>query len=512
MAQNLADSLALTPGLLLAVLIGVVLGLAAGLLPGVSTVSALLVVAPISIPLAVAPGVGLLVGAYAGARAGASVTAILYGMPGETAALPAAAAGHAMTRAGHGAAALWAAGLGALLATAAAALVVPQAVPPVKAMMAALGPPELTMLLVAALAMAAGLLGRSLTRGTASLALGLAAGLQSAETQPATSFFTLGLAGPSGGVQAGVLLVGLLAVGEVLHQTARPWPDPVAPQRGPLLPARTDLLRSWRPWLRGTAIGLPLGLFPPGAADVAARLAAAVERRRARRREGTAPIAVVAGAEAAAAAAGAGMLALLFTALAVAAGGPAVGTTASASLPVLGEALAGLGMRTGLGVFEPGAAGAVPALLAILLAGTVIAFALVLPASGLLARAARTSPELGYPVVLAVAVAAVVLPYLPVFWTANPVTLVVFGAAGLLMRRAAVPLAPAVIGFLLEPVTAGHLEQSIAQGEARGIGLAIFAATPLSALFLALAVAALLGPVAYRLVRAGRAPPTPPPS
>lgn len=501
MIEHVADSLALTPGLLTAVLIGVVLGLLAGLLPGVSTLSALLVVAPITVPLAAGPAVALLVGAYAGARAATSVTAILHGVPGDTTAIPASAAGYAMTRAGHGTAALWAAGLGGVLATAAAALVIPLVTPSIQAMVRTFGPPELAMLMVAALAAAAGLLGRSLTRGTASLSLGLVAGMMAELPRGGPGFLTLGLLPVDGPIEVGAVVIGLLVVGEVLHRAVRPSPVPVRPSYARTLPAPADLRRSWLPWLRGIAIGLPFGLVPPGAADVAARLGATAERRLGRRRPGTARIEEVAGAEAAAAVASAGMLALLFMVMPQAS---VQGLTASASLPALGEHLDRVGMRTGDAVFGPDAGGMVPVLLGILFLATVLAYALVLPAGRLLVRVVRIPPEFAVPAVLAFAVCAVVFPYLPMFWSVNPAMLVVFGVAGLLMRRAAVPLVPAVIAFLLASPADGLLDQALAQGRLRGSGLGIFVSSPACLILLGVTLTVLLAPVITRVVRASR--------
>ena len=45
---------------------------------------------------------------------------------------------------------------------------------------------------------------------------------------------------------------------------------------------RDEWSRSWKPWLRGTAIGFPLGALPAGGAEIPTFLSYAVERRLAR--------------------------------------------------------------------------------------------------------------------------------------------------------------------------------------------------------------------------------------
>jgi len=73
---------------------------------------------------------------------------------------------------------------------------------------------------------------------------------------------------------------------------------------------QSDWSRSWRPWLRGTAIGFPLGSLPTGGAEIPTFLSYGVERRLSRHRSdfGRGAIEGVAGPEAANNAAAAGAL------------------------------------------------------------------------------------------------------------------------------------------------------------------------------------------------------------
>ena len=65
--------------------------------------------------------------------------------------------------------------------------------------------------------------------------------------------------------------------------------------------SRDDWSRSWKPWLRGTVIGFPLGALPAGGAEPPTLLSYAVERRLSRHPEefGHGAIEGVAGPEAA---------------------------------------------------------------------------------------------------------------------------------------------------------------------------------------------------------------------
>jgi putative tricarboxylic transport membrane protein len=46
---------------------------------------------------------------------------------------------------------------------------------------------------------------------------------------------------------------------------------------------REDWRRSWKPWLRGTAFGFPIGALPAGGAEIPTFLSYSTERRLARK-------------------------------------------------------------------------------------------------------------------------------------------------------------------------------------------------------------------------------------
>ena len=79
--------------------------------------------------------------------------------------------------------------------------------------------------------------------------------------------------------------------------------------------SREDWRRSWKPWLRGTAIGFPLGVLPCGGAVIPTFLSYMVEKRLSDQPEefGHGAIEGVAGPEAANNAAAAGVLVPLLT-------------------------------------------------------------------------------------------------------------------------------------------------------------------------------------------------------
>ena len=149
---------------------------------------------------------------------------------------------------------------------------------------------------------------RSLVRGLLSLAVGLFIGLVGIDQLTGQSRLTFGVDQLGNGIDIVIVAVGLFAVGEALLHGGRAAPGAARrscsrPRARGALAARDGLCRrSWKPWLRGTAIGFPFGALPAGGAEIPTFLSYATERgsRAARREEfGKGAIEGVAGPEAA---------------------------------------------------------------------------------------------------------------------------------------------------------------------------------------------------------------------
>jgi putative tricarboxylic transport membrane protein len=102
--------------------------------------------------------------------------------------------------------------------------------------------------------------------------------------------------------------------------------------------------RSWRPWLRGAAIGFPLGALPAGGAELPTLMSYAIEKRLSKRPQdfGRGAIEAVAGPEAANNASAAGTLVPLLT----------LGLPTSATAAVLLAAFQQFGLQPGPLLFE----------------------------------------------------------------------------------------------------------------------------------------------------------------
>ena len=138
-------------------------------------------------------------------------------------------------------------------------------------------------LMVVAFLTVGALLGASVLRGLASLALGLFIGMIGIDDSTAQQRFTFDNPTLVDGIDMVLVAVGLFALGEALYVASklRHGPVeviPVSKGKNAWL-SKEDWKRSWKPWLRGTFIGFPIGTVPAGGADVSTFLSYAAERK-----------------------------------------------------------------------------------------------------------------------------------------------------------------------------------------------------------------------------------------
>jgi putative tricarboxylic transport membrane protein len=263
-------------------------------------------------------------------------------------------------------------------------------------------------------------------------------------------------------------------------------PVDVIPMDGPAHMTRQDWARSWRPWLRGTAIGFPIGSLPAGGAEIPTFLSYALEKRLSKHPEefGRGAIEGVAGPEAANNASAAGVLAPLLT----------LGLPTSATAAILLAAFQRYGLNPGPTLFRQDP-DLVWGLIASLYIGNVMLLVLNLPLAGVWVRLLAIPRPLLYAGIL-------VLAGLGTYGLSGSlvdlVVLYLLGAVGFAMRRFDIPVAPAVVGVVLGPIAEDHFRRAlqIAQGN-----YTTFVTRPISATILALALIALVAPPLIRLVQ-----------
>lgn len=310
---------ALNPEYLLYAFFGVLVGTAVGVLPGIGPAMTVALLLPLTYTLPPTAALITFAGIYYGGMYGGSTTSILLNTPGESASIVTAIEGNKMARLGRGAAALATAALGSFVAGTIATVGLTLLAPTLARFAVNLGPADYVALIVIAFITVGALLGSSVSRGMVSLGIGLFVGLIGTELLSGQQRYTLGLLPLADGIDVVLVAVGLFAVGETLYVAAKLRHGPVE-----VIPvtrgwrnwlSKSDWKRSWPSWLRGTAIGFPIGTIPAGGADVATFLSYAAERRLSKHKDefGRGAIEGVAGPESANNAAAAGVLVPLLT-------------------------------------------------------------------------------------------------------------------------------------------------------------------------------------------------------
>ncbi|TMS00702.1 tripartite tricarboxylate transporter permease [Nonomuraea basaltis] len=479
---------ALTPVNLMYALIGVTLGTLVGVLPGIGPAMTVALLLPITFTVPAASAFIMFAGIYYGGMYGGSTTSILLNTPGESSSMITALEGNKMARRGRAAQALATAAIGSFVAGTIATALLVVAAPAVVAFAISFGPEDYFALAILAFTAVSSVLSRSIVRGLASLGLGLMIGLVGIDQQTGQARLTLGIPQLLDGIDVVIVAVGLFALGEALYVASRlrHAPPEIVPV-GRAWMGRADWRRSWRPWLRGTALGFPFGALPGGGAEIPTFLSYAAERRLARgvaREEyGKGAIEGVAGPEAANNASAAGTLVPLLT----------LGLPTSATAAIMLAAFQQYGLQPGPQLFNHNPA-LVWGMIASLFIGNAMLLVLNLPLAPLWAKVLRIQrPYLYAGIVLFAALGVYALNGTVV----DLFVLFLLGLLGYAMRRFGLPVAPAVIGMILGPMAEIQLRRALAIGAG---DISVLVRSPVAAVLLALALLALFTPVLKKVM------------
>ncbi len=478
-------SVALTPYNLLWALVGVTVGTAVGVLPGIGPALTVALLLPVTYNLDPTAAFIMFAGIYYGAMYGSSTTSILLNTPGESGSIVTAIDGHAMARQGRGAQALATAAIGSFIAGTIATIALTFVAPAMVRLALLFGPAEYFALMVLALTTVTAVLGNSLVRGLSSLFLGLALGLVGIDLQTGQARFTLGIPELLDGIDTVIVAVGLFAVGETLYVAARSRyeTEELYALRGSIWLSREDWARSWKPWLRGTALGFPIGALPAGGTEIPTFLSYLLEKRLSKRPEefGKGAIEAVAGPEAANNASVAGTMAPLL----------ALGLPTSATAAIMLAAFQQYGLQPGPLLFESNP-GLVWGLIASLYIGNALLLVLNLPLVGLWVRLLTIPKPWLYAGILLFATMGAYTLNNNVF---DLILLWVIGLIGFGMRVLEVPVAPCIVGLILGPLAEQQFRRALAisQGDP-----SVFVTHPLALLLFAIAAVLLLTPAVLR--------------
>ena len=318
----------------------------------------------------------------------------------------------------------------------------------------------------------------------ASLGVGLVIGLVGSDLQSGAVRLTFGSLQAIDGIETVTVIVSLFALGEALYIAGRAkatgWS--IIPMKGKAIMTRQDLKRSWRPWLRGTAIGFPLGVIPAGGSEVPTFLSYAAEKSLSKNKEefGHGAIEGVAGPEAANNANAAGALVPLL----------ALGLPTSATAAVILVALQTYNIQPGPMLFSTNPE-IVWTLIASLFIGNTLLLLLNLPLVRVWAKLLNIPRPYLFSGITAFALMGAYVVNNAIFdlWIALGV-----GVIGFVFRRFGVPITPLIIGVILGPMAELQMRRAL---QISGGEFSALYATSMSKILYVILFVVIIGPLVW---------------
>ncbi len=462
-------------------LVGCAMGVLVGVLPGLGPASAMALLLPFAITLEPLPAMLMLAAIYYGAQYSGSAGAIWTNVPGEASSAMSCLDGHPLAQQGHGRLALRLAVVSSFVAGLVGVGLLVLVSPALVALSYHFGPAEYVSLYAVGLLGACVLASGGFVKALAMVLLGLLLGLSGTDAHTGVPRFVGEWPQWLDGLGFVPMALGLLAVAPLVSHLSAPavGPRASAPQPGGAAWPTRDEWRAIAPaLLRGTSVGVALGVFPGGGALLASLAAYRLERVASRASAPPMGQGNLRGLVAPEAANNAGAQAAFLPTL-------ALGLPANAIMAVL------LGVLV-VHRIEPG-----PQLMSLypdlfwglvasMALGNAVLLALNLPLAGLWRRVLAWPGLRWVPVALLLAGMA----YLAQAQGAWAVwTTAAFGLLGHVLTRLRCQTSLIVLGFVLAPWIEAHLRRALLLS--RG-DWTVFATRPLSAALLLVAVVLLL--------------------
>ena len=258
---------------------GVFIGTAIGVLPGLGPVPTIAMLLPLTFGLPAVTALIMLAGIFYGAQYGGSTTAILVNLPGETSSVVTTLDGYQMARQGKAGRALATAAISSFIAGTVATVAIAFFAPPLAAIAYQFGPADYFSLMILGLIAAIVLAHGSLLHAIGMILVGILLGMIGQDINSGVPRFTFGTPELFDGIQFVAIAMGLFGIGEIVVNLEEERDRTVASmQIKDLLPTRDDWKRIIAPILRGTGLGIILGVLPGGGANLASFAAYSVEK------------------------------------------------------------------------------------------------------------------------------------------------------------------------------------------------------------------------------------------
>jgi putative tricarboxylic transport membrane protein len=473
-------SLMLTVGNMLAVLLGLSFGVVFGAIPGLSATMAIALVMPLTYNMDPIMAFAAFLAAYKAGMYGGSISAILINTPGVPASVVTTFDGYPMAQKGEAPRALDMALWASVLADFFSTLCLIFLAVAIAKIALKFGPPEYASLTVFALLIVSGVSGSSVLKGIITASLGFLMATVGLDPVVATERYTFGMPGLLNGIGLMVMLIGLFAISEILIQAgqrANIKVDGTMARAVKKYSQFKDVIFCLPIIVKSILMGVAIGAMPGIGGTTAAFVSYAEAKRASKHPEefGKGSLEGVAAAEAGNNATVGGALIPLL----------ALGIPGDVTTAVLLGALMIHGLTPGPTLFTEHSH-FVYAIFAALLMSSFLLPVIGKIAIRMFGYITRVPKSVLFPILA-------VLCTLGVFGFSSSFDdlkiMLFFGVLGYFVRKLDFPLAPLLIGFILEPICETSIRQSLILSDG---SFFIFVTRPLSAFFLLLAVAVVL--------------------
>ncbi|TDE38853.1 tripartite tricarboxylate transporter permease [Antarcticimicrobium sediminis] len=457
-------------------LIGVSVGTFVGVLPGIGALAAISLALPLTYYLDPTDALIMLAGIFYGAQYGGSTASILLNLPGTATAAITCLDGYPLAKQGKAPLAIFVTAINSFVGSSFAIILVMGFAPLIAEFALQFGAADYFAVILLGLVAASTMTLGSPFKALAMVVFGLALGMVGTDVNTGQFRFTFGLFELADGFSIVALAMGLFGVAEIIANIGQP--AGVMQNVGKIrfrdmLPTRKEWKTIAWPTLRGASIGSFVGALPGTGPGIASLMAYAVEKRISKHPE-TFGKGALEGISAPEAANNASVQAAFIPTL-------SLGIPGDAVVAVLMGAMILHGITPG-----PNLINEQPqmfwGLIMSFWVGNLLLLVLNVPLIGMWVKLLSVPYRLLYPCVL-------IFICLGVYSANNNVfdifVVLGFGILGYLMRRAAFPATPVLLGFILGPLLEENFRRAMLLSKGN---LMVFFESPISAVFMGLSL------------------------
>lgn len=277
---------------LLGMLFGTAVGVFFGAIPGLTGVMAIAIFLPFTFSMDATAALVMLFSCFAGGCFGGSITAILIGTPGTSAAAATLRDGYPMGKRGEGEKAISTALVASCVGGVISAVILLLFAPTIAKWTLHFAPPEYFMLGIFGISVIAGLNEGNMIMGLISGLLGIFISLIGMDVQSGVQRFTFGNLNLYSGIKIMPVVLGMFALVRIFQSFEKQPGQPAQPaqESGPVRLQRSRMsLKEWKlcipPMLSGSIIGSIIGIIPAAGTDIAAFISYNVEKTFGKRKE-----------------------------------------------------------------------------------------------------------------------------------------------------------------------------------------------------------------------------------